>query len=136
MLAVSLQAFFHVDDAPAYGLCMACHGQDLVQTIIADVGVGPDRRALPLLTTVGVVLGAVWAARRNHETARWSGGVHWRRVVFGMLAGFCSLVAMGCPTRLWLRIGYGDVTAIAPVVSMVGAVVITTMILRRWARRA
>jgi len=134
VLAVALQVFFSVDDAPAYGVCMACHGRDLV-----TLGSQAGAIGLPLLTTVGVVLGAALASRRHGERrvrrpragrtpAAWT-----RQSSLGLVAGFGSLLALGCPTRLWLRVGHGDATVLPAVLALVAGVVVATLTMRRWA---
>src|SRR4030065_396348 len=66
--AVSAGAFFEVRPPEAYGVCMACHGRDLVNWIGHELTgngrliVAPAAVVVPLLTVVGVLIGARIAA--------------------------------------------------------------------------
>jgi len=135
--AVAVEAFFGVRQPSAYGVCMACHGQDLVgwftnHLVGTHLAISPDASAAPLLTTVGVFLGAGAAAARNGE-------LRWRRVMgsplasllLGALIAVFALIVAGCPTRLWLRLAYGDPAAVAAVPALVLGVVAGTAVLRR-----
>src|SRR5437763_10054146 len=75
LLAVIVGSLFDVRPPDAYGLCMACHARDLVNwTVNAAAGthlaVAPASLVFPVLTTVGVLLGALLAARTSGEF-RW-----------------------------------------------------------------
>ncbi|HEX5630993.1 MAG TPA: hypothetical protein VFY15_04985, partial [Acidimicrobiia bacterium] len=66
--AVAAGAFFEVRPPEAYGICMACHGRDLINWVGREITgnvrlvVAPASVVFPLLTVVGVVLGARLAA--------------------------------------------------------------------------
>ena len=67
ILAVTAGALFEVRPPDAYGVCMACHGRDLVNwTINALAGthltVAPASLVFPVLTPIGVLLGALLGA--------------------------------------------------------------------------
>jgi hypothetical protein len=138
LLAVAAQMLFSVSHPPAYGVCMACHGQDATNWTLNRLAgthftVSGVSRATPLLTTLGVVLGAGLAAWRNGEL-RWTppslhlGSI--RQVALGAVVMVCALVAAGCPTRLWLRVGYGEPLALVLVACLVGGVLAGTAALR------
>ena len=65
--AVAAGAFFQVRPPEAYGICMACHGRDLVNWVGREITgnarlvVAPAAVVFPLLTVVGVILGARFA---------------------------------------------------------------------------
>jgi hypothetical protein len=135
LLAVTVQLAFSVRQPPAYGICMACHGREAADWGINALGgtsfpVGGLSRSTPLLTTIGVLLGALAAARRHGEL-RWrrvGGGL--RSAGFGALIMVAALVALGCPTRMWLRLSYGEPVALILVGSLVLGVVAGTAGLR------
>ena len=140
LAAVAAQAFFGVDRPPAYGICIACHGEDAV-TWSADrlfhtsLHVGSLGTATPLLTTVGVLVGAALAAARNGEL-RWARLGHpVRSTLLGALVGVSALVALGCTTRLWLRAAYGEPLAFLAVGAVVAGVAGATLLLAWRARR-
>jgi uncharacterized membrane protein YeaQ/YmgE (transglycosylase-associated protein family) len=91
-LASVLQAFFNVIPPPAYGVCIACHMRDVVNWIVAHlypiygyskgllkIPGGPISYHFPLLTIVGILIGATIAAR-IHKEFRWKTmRVAWQR---------------------------------------------------------
>lgn len=142
LAAVAAQMLFSVSRPPAYGICMACHGQDAVNWLVnlaagAHFTVSGISRSTPLLTTLGVVCGAALAAARNGELRprRASALAGARQVVLGSLVMIAALVAMGCPTRLWLRVAYGEPLAMIGVAGLVGGVLAGTAVLRWSSRR-
>ena len=138
-LAVIAQAFLWVVPPPAYGLCIVCHGRDLVVWLTGTlsglpVQVAEASMAWPLLTVVGVFLGARYAAVEHDEYRRqW---VEPRVTAFlcGMGVMILGLLIMGCPTRLLLRAAYGDPIGAAGAVSVLLGVAAATFVMRRRAR--
>jgi hypothetical protein len=135
LAAVAAEVLFRVNQPPAYGICMACHGEDALNWTVNHLfsthfPVAPISQTAPLLTTVGVIIGAAIAAGRNGE-------LHWIRLghplkalLLGALIVMCALTVLGCPTRLWLRLAYGDPLAIVAVTALMGGVGAGTGILR------
>jgi hypothetical protein len=138
-LAVIAQAFLWVVPPPAYGLCIVCHGRDLVVWLTGTltglpVQVAEASMAWPLLTVAGVFLGARYAAIEHGEyRPRW---VEPRVTAFlcGMGVMILGLLIMGCPTRLLLRAAYGDLIGAAGAVSVLLGVAAATFVMRRRAR--
>jgi len=121
--AAVLQAIFKVCPPPAYGICIACHTRDLVNWIVNHVagtqlGMAPVSKPFPVLTVVGIFLGALIAAlahgefrvRRTHHP------------VVGFVLGFLvinfALFMGGCPIRTSLRTMYGDPVALIGLLSI------------------
>lgn len=135
LAAVAAGAFFMVRPPDAYGICMSCHGRDLVNSLVnqqlgADLTVAPVSLVFPLLTTVGVIAGAFIAAMV-------SGEFRWRRpskplksFVIGVVVMNMALLAAGCSIRLLLRTSAGDPLGLAGFAAMVGGVVLATYWLR------
>jgi hypothetical protein len=124
----------------AYGLCSACHGRDLADWILnhaehARLFVTAAGSSWPLLTVVGVVLGSLLAARRNGEFASINIGGNLRQFAFGAVVMGAALFVGGCPTRIVLRTGYGDVAAALALGGVAAGVVLATLSLRWVARR-
>ncbi len=70
--AAFIQAYLSIIPPPAYGICMVCHPKDLVNWIVDHVlgttfGNVSVSVAVPVLTVLGIVIGANVAARRNGE---------------------------------------------------------------------
>jgi hypothetical protein len=140
LAAVAAEAFFGVTQPPAYGICLACHGADtlnwtLNHLIGTHLQVAAVSRNTPLLTTAGVIIGAVLAAARNREW-RWIGtGSPLRSLALGAVIVICALTVLGCPTRLWLRLAYGDPLAVVAVAALMAGIAAGTAALRWQAAR-
>lgn len=136
LLAVGVQVFFGVKPPPAYGICVACHTRDVVAWLSNHlVGtqweIAPVSVTLPLLTTIGMLIGAFIAASRNGERRKVALGGHWRSFVYGILVVNAAIVALGCPTRLLLLTAYGDTLALLAVAGLVVGILTGTMLLAR-----
>src|SRR5438034_1686332 len=97
ILAVTAGALFEVRPPEAYGLCMACHGRDLVNwTINAATGthlvVAQASLVFPVLTTVGVLLGAFVAAWTSGEFRAWTPDHPVKTFVYGGVVMTCALI--------------------------------------------
>ncbi len=135
LLAVALEAFFTVRPPSAYGICIACHGRDLVNwtaNLLAGTSLTVARVSLvfPLLTVVGVAGGAALAALRHGEF-RW----HWpdhplRTFVWGFLVMNFALLAAGCSIRLVLRAAHGEALGLLGFVAMAAGIGVTTALMK------
>lgn len=138
--AVAAGSFFEVRPPDAYGVCMACHGRDLVNWIANEVTgsrlvVAPVALVFPLLTVVGVLLGAWVAAKVSGEFRFRKPSQPVRHFLYGVLVMNAGLLAAGCSTRLVLRAAAGDQLGLIGVAAMVIGVVLATLVLRRRALR-
>ena len=136
LLAVAVQAFFNVKPPPAYGICMACHTRDMVNWVLNRLAgthwdIAPVSVAWPLLTTVGVFIGATLAARRNREYRPVSLGQRGRRFIYGVLVMNAAILGLGCPTRLLLLSAYGEVLALVTVAAAAVGIFAGTQLLKR-----
>lgn len=139
-LAVTAQAFLFMQPPPAYGLCIVCHGRDLIIWIVsALIGTKRDVAAIsaywPLLTVVGIFLGSRYAAVTSGENRPVTGEHPVVAFLCGMGVMMLGLIIMGCPTRLLLRTAYGDVAGAVGVVSLLVGVVAATLVMRWRAKR-
>ena len=140
LAAVAAGAFFQVRPPDAYGICMSCHARDLTNWLTnhafgTELTVSPVSLVFPLLTVVGVVIGAFIAAII-------SGEFRWRMPAkplksfgLGALVMNAALLAEGCATRLALRTSAGDLLGLAGFGAMALGVVLATFWLRRRALR-
>jgi len=129
-----------VSPPAAYGLCSACHGRDLVDWTLNHVEgsklfVTAAGAKWPLFTVVGVVIGSFLASRRNGEYRALNLGGNIRQFGFGFVVMGAALFVGGCPTRIVIRTGYGDVAALIALVGVAAGVVAATLSLRWVARR-
>lgn len=148
-LAAAAQAFFHVIPPPAYGICIACHMRDLVNWVTTHIypiyGLeaggalmipgAPVSYRFPVLTILGVLIGAHIAAR-VHREFRWKTmRVAWQKpqveFFWGLLVMVSALTLGGCPIRTALKTAYLDITALIGLVMIFVGVVIGCQVLKK-----
>lgn len=140
VLAVAAGAFFEVRPPEAYGICMACHGRDLVNWNInvlahTHLEVATASLVYPVLTTVGALLGALLGAVASGEF-RWRSPENpLKTFLYGMLVMNFALLAGGCAIRLLLRTSAGEALGGMGFAGMVAGVVAGTFWLRWRATR-
>jgi hypothetical protein len=140
LLAVIAGSLFDVRPPDAYGICMACHARDLVDwTVNAAAGtqltVAPVSLVFPVLTPIGVLLGALLAARTSGEF-RWHRPEHpLKTFVYGVVVMNCALLAGGCSIRLLLRTAAGETLGIIGFGALAAGVILATQWLRWRAAR-
>jgi hypothetical protein len=129
-----------INPPAAYGLCSACHGRDLENWILNHVEgkklfITSAGSHWPLFTVVGVVLGSTLAARRNGELRSINIGGNIPQFLLGGAVMCAALFVGGCPTRIVLRTGYGDVAAALTLGGIAAGIVVATLSMRWVARR-
>jgi hypothetical protein len=140
LLAVVAGAFLEVRPPDAYGICMACHGRDLVDWTInrfagTHLTVAPASLIYPVLTTIGVLFGALLASITSGEF-KWSTPDNsLKTFIYGVLVMNSALIAGGCSIRLLLRSAAGDLLGLIGFFGMVAGVTIGTFWLRWRATR-
>lgn len=138
--AVAAGAFFQVRPPGAYGICMACHGRDLVNWVSNEafgtrLVIAPASLVFPLLTVLGVLVGAWVAAAMSGEFRFRKPSRPVRHFFYGVVVMNAGLLAAGCSTRLVLRASAGDRLGLVGVAAMVVGIVIATLVMRRRALR-
>jgi hypothetical protein len=128
----------------AYGFCVACHTRDVVNVAVNDiagtklaVAAISQSAILPVLTVIGVLIGAFVSARYYQEFRTKAGSAV--SYVWYLLGGlFFMIFALfmgGCPYRMGLRIGYGDVVALIGVIAIIVGVLVGIKIATTMAER-
>lgn len=140
ILAVTVGVFFEVRPPEAYGVCMACHGRDLINWIVnmqlgTRLAVAPASAVLPLLTTVGVLIGGFAAAITNNEFQWKNPDNPIKTFVYGFLVMNFALLAAGCSIRLLLRAAAGEMLGFVGFGFMAVGIVAATYGLRWVAQR-
>ena len=125
----------------AYGICIACHGRDLIDWVInaiagTNLGYGTLAAGIPVLTIVGIVIGAYAASVRNKEFKFKTTKNPIVSFVCGFVVMTSALILGACPLRTVLRVAYGDVIAIIGFVAIAVGVVISALVIKMNARRA
>ncbi|HVP94990.1 MAG TPA: YeeE/YedE thiosulfate transporter family protein [Methanoregulaceae archaeon] len=121
----------------AYGFCVACHTRDLVDWGVNGIAgtklaIAPisANSVLPVLTIIGVLIGAFISARYYREFRLKSANP--LDIVKFCAGGFIFMVfalfMAGCPYRIALNIGYGNFIAFIGVIAIVVGVFAGTMI--------
>jgi len=139
--AALVQAYFKVIPPVAYGVCMVCHPRDLVNWLADHLlkiewDYSLASNAWPLLTVVGVVLGAMVAARQHGESFVRPSRQRWFYFVNGFLMMNFGLILGSCPIRIVLLTAYGDLLGVVGCICIILGVVLGTMSLRWSARRS
>ena len=139
-LFVLVDVIFNVYPPGAYAFCLTCHTRDMVNTVsnlflqagwqVSAVG----GRAL-MLTSPAVLLGALFAARIYRERQVQKSEAPVRFFILGFAIMIIGILIFGCPTRLLLRSGYGDIYGIGAVLAMLGGITAGTALLRWRARQ-
>ena len=141
VLAVVVGQWLGVSPPAAYGLCSACHGRDLSSWLINHVEgkhlfiTAAGAKGWPLLTVVGVVIGSYVASRRNAEHASINLGGNLRMFAYGFVVMGSALFVGGCPTRILIRSGFGDVAGLLALGGVATGIVAATLSMRWVARR-
>ncbi len=138
--AALIQAFFEVIPPPAYGICMVCHPKDLLNWV-ADHLLGTTWGNVtvsvnaPVMTVVGIVLGAFAAAKQHGEFHLEAA----REPLYHFMTGFLvinfGLILGSCPIRIIIVAGYGSLIGIVGFACMIVGVVAGSAWLRWRARK-
>jgi hypothetical protein len=113
LLAVIAGSFLGINPPEAYGMCMACHGRDLVNWTVNMLAhmrleIAPVSAVYPTLTTVGVLLGALLGSLTSGEFRWRTPDNPIKTFLYGIVIMNCALVAGGCSIRLLLRTSSGE----------------------------
>lgn len=140
VLAALAQVFFNVLPPYAYGICVACHARDLVNWLVNlgtgwNLAVAPVSVAAPVLTVIGLILGAYIASARNHEFKFKTTKHPLKSFTYGFLVMVFALILGACPLRTILRVAYGDAIAVIGFVAIAAGVVISAGLIKWSAQR-
>jgi hypothetical protein len=121
----------------AYGFCVACHTRDVVNWAVNGIAgtklaIAPisANAVLPVLTIIGVLLGAFISARyyREFRVKLANPADIVKFGVGGFIFMIFALFMAGCPYRIALNIGYGNFIALIGVIAIIVGVFAGTMI--------
>jgi hypothetical protein len=142
-LAASLQTIASMTKPPAYGLCIACHSRDLINSIVngvsgANLFIAPiieNPIFIPPLTIIGIMLGSFIASTVSKEfsiTKVKNYSSLLKMFILGFLIMNFALILGACPIRAALRTAHGDIIALVGLLFIgVGAIVATLILERR-----
>jgi hypothetical protein len=124
----------------AYGFCVACHTRDVVNDAVNSiagtklaVAAISQNAILPVMTVVGVLIGAFISAKGYREFRLKTGTVrsYLMYALGGLFFMIFALFMGGCPYRIGLRIGYGDIVALIGLIGIVAGAVIGIAIAKK-----
>jgi hypothetical protein len=120
---VLADALLPISPPSAYAFCLSCHVRDLVNTALNAAVRSRFQvtevagRAL-MLTSPGVLIGAFIAARMHGEARPRKADRPLLLAVLGFLVMTIGILIFGCPTRIVLRAGYGEIYGIVALAGM------------------
>jgi hypothetical protein len=134
--AALVQAYFKVIPPLAYGVCMVCHPKDLFNWVADHLFKLNWNYSLastnwPLLTVVGVVLGALVAAWQHGELKLKPARLPLAYFINGFLMINLGLILGSCPIRIVLLSAYGNWLGIIGWICIAGGVLLGTWY-QRW----
>jgi len=135
-LAVLAQPLFKIQPPQAYGICTVCHGRDLLNWIsqkIFSITLESAKVSInyPLLTTIGIVAGSIISSRLNGEFNFIKMGNLPAVFFLGIAVSNFGLLIISCPTRLFLRLSFGDPFALLAIAGLFAGISIGVILLRR-----
>lgn len=110
------------------GFCIACFLRDIAGGLGFHAA-GKVQYIRPEI--IGLVLGATLMALAGKEFKARAGSAPALRFVLGALVMIGALVFLGCPLRMVIRLGGGDVTAIAGLVGFVAGILVGVVFLKK-----
>lgn len=138
--AIIAQVIFAFAPPEAYGICLACHGRDMFAQIGRALFEQPFEmseiaRKGPIVTVVGILLGAFLAARAGKEFRfQWVEN-KWLSLLTGVVVAILALIISGCPMRLLIRTAYGEINALWGILFVVLGAIVGTLILKHKGRK-
>ena len=136
LLSVLAQPIFKIQPPQAYGICTVCHARDLLNwlstTIFsfrmesAEVSVN-----YPLLTTIGLIIGSIISSKLNKEFRMIKTENLLKMFFLGMVVSIFGLLIISCPTRLVLRLSFGDPFAFIAIIGLIIGIGLGVIILRK-----
>lgn len=118
----------HFGNPGNMGFCGACFLRDISGAI------GLHRASIVQYIRpeiIGLVLGAFVASLMFKEFSPKGGSSTLIRFFLGVFAMIGALVFLGCPWRAWLRLGGGDLTAIAGILGLFSGVFVGSIFLKK-----
>jgi hypothetical protein len=139
-LAAIVQLFFNVYPPYAYGVCVACHARDLINWLVnagtgLNLSVAPVSAAAPVLTVIGLVLGAFAASMQHREFKLKTTKNPLLMFSLGFMVMVSALIIGACPLRTLLRVSYGDIMAVFGFIAIGAGVLLSAQLLKWNAQR-
>ncbi|MFH0887952.1 MAG: YedE family putative selenium transporter [Planctomycetota bacterium] len=110
------------------GFCIACFQRD----IVGAIGLNDFREMAWIRPEIlGILLGAFLAAFFTKEFKPEGGSSPISRFLLGMFVMIGALVFLGCPLRMILRLGGGDLNAVVALFGFTGGIIVGVILLKK-----
>lgn len=138
-LVVLAQPFFRIQPPQAYGICTICHARDLLNwfsNLMFPIEMDPAEVAIkyPLLTTIGLVMGSIISSKSNKEFRFIRSENYFKMFILGLIVSNFGLLILSCPTRLVLRLSFGDPFGFIGLIGLIIGIAFGVIILK-WRSR-
>lgn len=110
------------------GFCIACFERDIAGALGLH-GAGKVQYIRPEI--IGIVLGSALAAGAFREFKARAGSSPASRFVLGLFVMIGALVFLGCPLRMVIRLGGGDLTAAAGLLGFLAGILVGVVFLKK-----
>ncbi len=110
------------------GFCIACFERDIAGALGLH---GAEAVQYFRPEIVGIVLGALIAALCFREFKGKGGSSPFLRLILGMLVMIGALVFLGCPLRMVIRIGGGDLNAVVGLLGFIAGILVGVIFLKK-----
>nr|WP_325211385.1 YedE family putative selenium transporter [uncultured Oscillibacter sp.] len=110
------------------GFCIACFERDIAGALGLH-GAGKVQYLRPEIP--GIVLGAMLSALAFREFKARAGSSPASRFVLGMFVMIGALAFLGCPLRMVIRLGGGDLTAVAGLLGFLAGILVGVVFLKK-----
>ena len=110
------------------GFCIACFERDIAGALGLH-SAGKVQYMRPEI--IGIVLGSMVAALAAKEFRARAGSSPAIRFVLGLFVMIGALVFLGCPLRMVIRLGGGDLTAVAGLLGFVAGILVGIVFLKK-----
>lgn len=125
LISIILQ---ELGNPPNMGFCIACFERDIAGAI------GLHRAALVQYLRpeiIGIYFGALIAAVLFREFRSSSGSVPAIRFLMGVFFMIGALIFLGCPLRMTIRLGSGDLNALVGLLGLISGIFLGTLFLKK-----
>ena len=110
------------------GFCIACFERDIAGALGLH-SAGKVQYMRPEI--IGIVLGSMVAALAAKEFRARAGSSPAIRFVLGLFVMIGALVFLGCPLRMVIRLGGGDLTAVAGLLGFIAGILVVIVFLKK-----
>ena len=128
VVGIAALALTALGNPPNMGFCIACFERDIAGALGLHSAAAVQYLRPEI---VGIVLGALIAAVAAKEFRAKAGSSPACRFVLGAFVMIGALVFLGCPLRMVIRLGGGDLTAVAALLGFLAGILVGIVFLKK-----